>query len=242
MLWCVCACLCFVRSGTRWLRATRRGCWKLGTAVGRPRTPPPVKSGEIPNADEQHLPFPPPTHMYTDVQASCCSSDSPLFLKTVFSLDRAIFCYLMYIFFVICRGFFLCRGKGAFLFLLKTLRTWEKGQETKKNWALLFFYFVFCVFFVFFCVQVVGLCRESFFWFLFIYAVILLANIECRDNTIITYNPPPCHFWRRCLFCFVTFVLRALRLYEHAARQGRASAEVKVGNFHFYGKVIIYYL
>ncbi|CAN0310521.1 unnamed protein product, partial [Ectocarpus fasciculatus] len=29
---------------------------------------------------------------------------------------------------------------------------------------------------------------------------------------------------------------RALRLYEHAARQGRASAEMKVGNFHYHGK------
>lgn len=30
---------------------------------------------------------------------------------------------------------------------------------------------------------------------------------------------------------------RALRLYEQAARQGRASAEMKVGDFHYYGKV-----
>jgi len=30
---------------------------------------------------------------------------------------------------------------------------------------------------------------------------------------------------------------RALRLYEHAARQGRAAAEMKIGNFHYHGKV-----
>eukprot|EP00752_Nemacystus_decipiens_P006865 g6166.t1 len=29
---------------------------------------------------------------------------------------------------------------------------------------------------------------------------------------------------------------RALRLYEHAARQGRASAEMKIGDFHYHGK------
>ncbi|CAM9670953.1 unnamed protein product, partial [Sphacelaria rigidula] len=31
----------------------------------------------------------------------------------------------------------------------------------------------------------------------------------------------------------------ALRMYEHAARQGRAAAEVKVGDFHYFGKVKI---
>ncbi|CAN0436918.1 unnamed protein product, partial [Discosporangium mesarthrocarpum] len=29
---------------------------------------------------------------------------------------------------------------------------------------------------------------------------------------------------------------RALRMYEHAARQGRVEAYLKVGDFHFYGK------